>query len=161
MKKILLYFLFLPILFTSCRWIVSTDEDKYEDSLVIVIVDTDSVQFVATPFLNQDIYFYEDTIKIAGKIELLKGSFVLDTAYALSLSEPIEVLPKKEVRDLEDPNIPQSNIKQMHLLWPDSDSVMERFLNKRVVVKGMLWGRYSGSHYTPVVMEVISMQLDN
>ena len=144
--------------FTSCKWGTSK-EGEPRDS--VIIFTGDSILTQKLPFVNQYTYFYEDTVEIAGKIGLLKGSFVLDTAYALCLDEAIEALPKKEeVRDMEDPDIPQPDIRQIHLLWTDPEIDIKCFVDKQTVLKGTLWGRYSGSHYTPVVMNVISMRPD-
>ena len=150
----------LSFFFTSCKWWTSKEDEKQDnDSIIVVTVDSLTQRH---PFVNQHAYFYEDTVEIAGKIELLKGSFVLDTAYALCLDEAIEALPKKEeVRDMEDPNILHPDIRQIHLLCSDSEIDIKCFMEKQAVVKGILWGRYSGSHYTPVVMDVISMRLDD
>jgi hypothetical protein len=155
------YLLILSFFFTSCKWWTSKEGEK-PDNDSIIVVTVDSVLTQKPPFVNQHAYFYEDTVEIAGRIELLKGSFVLDTAYALCLDEAIEALPKKKgVRDMEDPNIPQPDIRQIHLLWADSEIDTKCFIDKQTVIKGTLWGRYSGSHYTPVVMDVISMRSDD
>jgi hypothetical protein len=168
-KRFILHFRFLTLLFfifsiffTSCKWFKSTDDEKPCDSVIVVTIPEDSSLIKKPlPFVNRQSYFYEDIVDIAGKIELLEGSFVLDSAYVLSLDKEIEVFPKKEIQDMEDPNMPQLNIRQIHLLWTDSKIDINLFADKRTVVKGTLWGRYSGSHYTPVVMDVISMRLDN
>ena len=144
---------------TSCKWWTSKEDEK-QDNDNIIVVETDSVLIQRPPFVNQHAYFYEDTVEIAGRIELLKGSFVRDTAYVLCLDEAIEVFPKEEVRDMEDPNILQPDIRQIHLLWADPGIDIKCYVDRQAVIKGTLWGRYSGSHYTPVVMDVISVRLD-
>jgi len=157
---LIFWLLVLSFFFTSCKWWTSKEDEK-QGSDSIIVVSTDSVLPQRAPFVNQHAYFYEDTVEIAGRIELLKGSFVLDTAYALCLDEAIEALPKKEeVRDMEDPNILQPDIRQIHLLRVDPGIDIKCFIDQQAVVKGTLWGRYSGFHYTPVVMDVISVRLD-
>jgi hypothetical protein len=129
-------------------------EDNTKDTLTVVAADT---SLPDTHFVNDSLYYYEDIVEIKGKIDLSDKSVDDAKIYIFSPEFPVKILSHKENQDVEDPNVPVSSIDRIHLLFPDP---VERvyLTDKPVIVKGVFWGAYSGSHLTPVIMDVISIR---
>jgi hypothetical protein len=140
----------------GCKKKKNTVPENNQMDTVITEVVTDTVP-MKTLFVNHPVYYYEKVSQIKGIIALSDQSAGDDKVYMLLLDTPVTILPYEEKQDVEDPNKKYTGITKIHLLFPDPGETVN-ITNKPVIVKGFFWGAYSGSHYTPVIMDVVSVR---
>jgi len=75
--------------------------------------------------------------------------------WILHLDKPICV----KGRPNDDIDVSQAGVKKLQLVLQPGD-FKGKFINKRVVIKGKLFGAHTGHHHTAVLIEATNMELE-
>lgn len=114
-------------------------------------------------------YFYEPKVsEVKGKLTL--NSFYgppnygetpetdkIEKVWILTTVNAINVFQEKAEIEEGDFNSTQYNIERVQLTTIKHSIDLKRYENKRITVKGTFWGGHTGHHFTPVLMDIISV----
>ncbi len=85
----------------------------------------------------------------------------LENVWMLYLGEPINVHQDKEHLEEGDYNSTKFNITRIQLVIHDRKQDIKNLMNQNVLLRGTFFGANTGHHYTPVLMEVLTISKTN
>lgn len=81
----------------------------------------------------------------------------IERVWILVLENPINVHQLKPDLDEGDSNSTQYNIDRIQLSVGKHNNELEKYKGKEITLKGTFWGANTGHHFTPVLMNVITI----
>lgn len=82
---------------------------------------------------------------------------IIENVWILNLDAPINVHQVKQVLGEGDYNSTQFDVNRVQLAKATDHFDLNIYKDKKIIAKGTFWGAHTGHHFTPVLMDVISI----
>lgn len=83
----------------------------------------------------------------------------IERVWIIELQFPISVHREEPEIEEGDFNLTQYNITRVQIYTPNEKINLKKNEGKLVTVKGKIFGSHTGHHYTPVLMEIVSLDV--
>lgn len=145
-------------------------QHTYQKSKVVLQELKKQVEASREIIKNRNFFYEPVASEIKGKLTL--NSFygppnygktpetdMIETVWVLNLDSTINVHQDKPELEEEDFNSTQYNIDRVQLATARNKIDLKKYQDKIINVKGTFWGAHTGHHFTPVLMDVISVSI--